>query len=477
MKITPLVCLLTLAACFAVRAEEKPAEAGKDAKDHGAKEHNEKGAVHLSPEAVKLADLELQPASAGTIYTMLEAPGEIALNGDRVAHLSPKAPGTVLKVLKVAGDKIGEGDVLAQIESAELGNAKIEYFTATLNLNMARAELERETLIHGNTQQLLDALKEDLEPEDLEKRVGGLELGEIKSKALAGHSALRLAHVSWTRAQKLKDDQIISAAALEASAKELQNAKAEYLGVREELKLNYKGRLLQSQRALSIAETAAQNARRRLHILGLSNEQIAALQSEKEENVALLDLRAPFAGTVLEKNIALGERAEESKDAFLIADLSTVWLNVRINANDLSSVHAGQAVQVSIPGIAGERAAKVALLSPLVDEKTRTASARIVLENKDGALLPGAFVTASLVLNELKAAVTVPSAAIQNIEGKSVVFIEGDEAGEFRSQEILVGAADGKLVEVKAGLEAGKKVVVRNSFTLKAELGKGAGED
>ena len=474
MKINPLlvVTFAALASLSMAHCEEKAADPGKDEKAHA-----EKGAVHLSPEAVKLAELELQPAGPGAIYTTLEVPGELALNGDRVAHLSPRAAGTVLRVLKVAGDAIAESDVLAQIESTELGNAKIEYFTASLNLTFARADFERETLIHGNTQALLEALKDDLDPDELEKRVAALDLGEIKSKALAGHSALRLAQASWNRAQKLKEDKIISEAALESAARDFQNARSEHLGVREELKLTYKNRLSISQRALSLAETAAQNARRRLHILGLSNEQISALQTEKEESVAILDLRAPFAGTVLEKSIALGERAEEGKDAYVIADLSSVWLNVRINVNDLNSVHAGQTVQVSIPGDAVARTANVALLCPLVDEKTRTASARIVLENKDGSLRPGSFVTASLVVSELKAAVTVPSAAIQTIDGKTVVFIEGDAPGEFRAQPVLLGATDGKLVELKAGVEAGKKVVVRNSFTLKAEFGKGAGED
>lgn len=455
----------------AAHAEEK-AGAAKNEKDH-----DEKGVVHLSAEALKLAELEVQPATLGTIFTTIEVPGEIAIDGDRVAHLSPRATGTVLRVLKVAGDNVAEGDVLAQIESAELGNSKIEYFTAMLNLNIARAELERETLIYGNTQTLLDALGEDLSSDETRKRVSKLDLGEIKSKALAGQSTLRLSQSAWNRAQQLKEDKIISAAAFETAEKELQNAKAEYDGVREELKLNYKNRLLQSQRALSIAETAAQNAKRRLHIMGLSNNQIENLKHEKEEDVAILDLRAPFSGTVLEKSIALGERADEGKDAYVIADLSTVWLNVRVNASELSSVHSGQAVQISIPGDAAMRHATVALLSPIVDEKTRTTSVRIVLDNKDRSLRPGAFVTASLVLNELTVPIAVPAAAIQNIDGKTIVFVEGDEAGEFKPQPVLLGANDGKFVELKGGVEAGKKVVVRNSFALKAELGKGSGED
>lgn len=418
MRIPLIISVCLLSALVRVNAEE---EKGKPDEKHA-----EKGAVHLSPEAVKLADLELQPAAKGIIYTTRDVPGEIALNADRLAHLSSRATGNVVRILKTAGDNVSTGDVLAVIESAELGAAKIDYFTAKLNLTLAQSDLEREKLIHDNTQTLLAALNEELEPAELDRRVMNLDLGEIKTKALNCHAALRLAQTSFTRAEKLREDKVISGAALEVAAKELQNAKAECLGGREELKLNFKSRLLQSRRALSVAETAAQNARRRLHLLGLSSEQIGALENEKEENAGLLELRAPFAGTVLEKFIALGERAEEGKDAFIVADLSNVWMNIRVNTLDLKALSAGQAVQLTLPGEDVVRPAKIALLSPLIDEKTRTASARLVLENKDGALRPGAFATAALVLKEITVPVAVPAEAVQTIDGKTVVFIEGD---------------------------------------------------
>jgi cobalt-zinc-cadmium efflux system membrane fusion protein len=115
------------------------------------------------------------------------------------------------------------------------------------------------------------------------------------------------------------------------------------------------------------------------------------------------------------------------------------------------------------------------MVSPLVNEKTRAGFARVVLPNPDLSLRPGLFVTGSVVLEESQAPVVVPVGAIQTFEGKEIVFVAGDEEGEFVPKPIQRGFSDGVLVEVKNGLSAGEKVVVRNSFVLKAELGKGEG--
>jgi cobalt-zinc-cadmium efflux system membrane fusion protein len=84
-------------------------------------------------------------------------------------------------------------------------------------------------------------------------------------------------------------------------------------------------------------------------------------------------------------------------------------------------------------------------------------------------------VTGAIVLEEIRAAVAVPVAALQTFEGREIVFVQGDAEGEFVPRPVRRGFSDGRLVEIPAGLEPGEKVVVRNSFLLKAELGKGEG--
>ena len=464
--------LLVTFACAGLcqRAHSADAHAG-----HQEEEKPEHGVVRLTPQQLKMADLEVRPVGNAKLAQTMDGPGEIVLNEDRVAHLTPRVSGVATQVLKTIGDSVAKGEVLAVLQSPDLGSAKIEYFTAKLNLDLARLDLEREQTIHDNTKKLLELLKAESEPAEIEKQMQGQSIGDNKGKLLTTYSGLRLARSAWARTQKLQSDKLISQADYELAAKQLESAGAEFKGIYEEISFSYRQRLVQTQRALKVAETTDQNAERRLHVLGLTEKQLADLPQEKDEDIARYELRAPFAGVVLEKHITNGEHLDMVASCFTIADTSTVWCNVRIYPKDLAKVKAGQTVRVKVTGQEGMRTGAIAMVNPMVSEKTRAAFVRVVLENQDGLLHPGVFVTASIVLGEVQAPIAVPVAALQTFENQDIVFALGDHESEFEAKAVQRGYSDGVLVEIKSGLEAGQKIVVRNSFILKAELGKGEG--
>jgi cobalt-zinc-cadmium efflux system membrane fusion protein len=454
---------------LAIAAEEK--HAGHE----GEGEHAEEGSVRLTPQQLKMAELELQAVAGGTLAKMLEGPGEIVANDDKVAHLTPRVPGVVTQVLKTIGDHVKEGELLAVLQSPDLGNAKIEYFTAKLNLDLARLDLEREQVIHDNTQKLLDLLKSEPEPADIDRRLQGLAVGENKTRLLTTYSALRLGRSGRTRAERLLAEKAISQADFELAAKEFESAEAEYKGAYEDVTFRFKQRLVQAQRAGRVAETAFQNAERRLHVLGIPEAQLAELAKEKDSDVARYELRAPFTGVVTARHMTTGEHLDTAAACFTITDLSSVWCNVRVYPKDLPRVKVGQRVRIVAPGCETPLTGSVAVVHPLVSEKTRAAFVRVTLENKDLLLRPGLFVTGAIVEAEVRAAVAVPLAAIQTFENREIVFVAEEHEGEFEAKPVQRGYSDGVLVEIKSGLGAGQRVVVRNSFILKAALGKGEG--
>lgn len=437
--------------------------------------HEGKGSIRLSPRALQMASLEIQPAGGGTLARTLEGPGEIVLNEDRVAHLTPRVPGVAVKVLKSVGDEVAEGDVLAVLESAELGNAKIDYFTARTTLDLARLDLEREQAVHDNTQKLLELLKGEPEPAEIDRKTRGAAIGDNKTRLVASYSALRQAQSAWGRAQKLKQDRLISDGDYDLAAREYESAQAAYRGTFEGIEFAQKQCLVQAQRAVRLAENARRNTERRLHIMGLTEPQVASLSGEEDAAIARFELRAPFAGTLIEKHLTLGEAVAADSNCFTLADLSTVWCHVRVSPVDAGRVRPGQAVHVAQNGRDEPRVGRIAMVSPLVSEKTRAGFVRAVLDNASLALRPGQFVTGAIVLEELKPEVAVPAAALQVFEGKDIVFVQGDAEGEFLPRPVQRGFSDGRWVEIKAGLKPGEKIVVRNSFILKAELGKGGG--
>lgn len=216
------------------------------------------------------------------------------------------------------------------------------------------------------------------------------------------------------------------------------------------------------------------SAENKLHALGMSEEQVGELPNHKA-GLALYELRAPFAGTVVEKHCSLGEVLDGQKDAFELADLATVWVNVTVFTQHLPLIQVGQAVTVIAGRGGSESVAVIDYISPVIDEATRTAMARLTLPNPEGNWRPGLFVSARVRTSMIPAALLVPKAAVQTIQGESCVFVS--TGGEFKARPVTVGRSDGNRIEITAGLKPGERFVSVNAFALKSELEKaGFGE-
>lgn len=201
-----------------------------------------------------------------------------------------------------------------------------------------------------------------------------------------------------------------------------------------------------------------------------AGEVLARIESE---NLAEFSLTAAFAGTVLAKHIAPGEMVAASSTAFIIADLSTVWIDIHVHQRALDEVRVGQAVRVASRGEALAGDGVISYVTPVLDPTTRTATARVVLANPRGEWRPGAFVVAT-VEREIAADVVVPRRALHRHAGEDVVFVGA--GGSFAMRRVTVGAVGRSRAEITAGLAGGERVADANSFLVKAELEKGAAE-
>ena len=191
---------------------------------------------------------------------------------------------------------------------------------------------------------------------------------------------------------------------------------------------------------------------------------------EGDASLAVYPLKTRIAGTVISKHITLGEAVDRSRAPFVIADLSTVWLDIHVFQRDLSRVHEGQPVVVEAGPESLQASGVLSYVAPVVEESTRTAVARAVLDNSDGRWRPGMFVTASVEIGSHQAPVVVPTTALFALHGAIVLFIQ-DEDG-FEARTVVTGQSDGKMVEILNGVEPGDIIVTRGGITLKAELEK-----
>ncbi len=191
---------------------------------------------------------------------------------------------------------------------------------------------------------------------------------------------------------------------------------------------------------------------------------------ESDESLAPFEMKTMIGGTVIAKHIALGETVSREKDAFIIADLSAVWIELTVYQRDLDRVRVGQKAKIFVGHRLEEESGIVDYITPVVDEVTRTATARVVLRNREGRWRPGMFVTGKVLVDKIDVPLVVPRTALHSVEEQTVVFIETDEG--FMPRQVETGRMGDTNVEILSGLSAGTRYVSSGGFTIKAELGK-----
>jgi cobalt-zinc-cadmium efflux system membrane fusion protein len=238
-----------------------------------------------------------------------------------------------------------------------------------------------------------------------------------------------------------------------------------------EEKISAKQDFLLAQELWNEAEIALELAATKLNALGVKPE-----SSHSKTNIARYEIRSPISGIIIAKAIALGEAIKEDREIYTIADVSTVWTAITVYPKDLNVVREGQKVAVKATAYDVESEGTITYISTLIGGQTRTATARVELENHEGKWRPGMFVNAELVAEEIQVPVAVSMAALQTLRDWSVVFGRYDQYFEVRPLEL--GRNDGEMVEVLRGLTPGEQYAGGNSFAIKAELGKaGASHD
>ncbi|HWO26647.1 MAG TPA: efflux RND transporter periplasmic adaptor subunit [Kofleriaceae bacterium] len=190
-----------------------------------------------------------------------------------------------------------------------------------------------------------------------------------------------------------------------------------------------------------------------------------------------LVLRAPVAGTVIQREVALGQLVDPSKTLFRIGDLSTLWLIAHVFERDAVRVQTGghgTATFAALPGKTVE--GKITWIGREVETASRTVPVRLEVKNPDGVLRPGMSATVSIPVGASGGQiVSVPIAAVQRVDDKWAAFVPRGP-GAFEVRPIGRGRDLGGEVEILSGLSPGDEVVVDGAFLLKAEFDKSRGE-
>ena len=308
------------------------------------------------------------------------------------------------------------------------------------------------------------------------------------------HVSVKLSGTVAELRKKIGDDVTKGEVLAVLESREVADAKSEYLAARlaNELqqdlatrdKTLWDGRAVPELQYIKSRNAAAQTemrfniARQKLLALGVEADEIAGLPQSPDALLRSQNVRAPISGRLAERKVELGTavgRDNLETELFVIVDLSRVWAELSVSSTDLPLVKEGQSVRVSARGLPETATGKVVFVSPLLDKETRTSRVVAALDNAGGHWRPGSFVTAAIALSERRVDVVAPASAIQNVDGRKVVFVRSKEG--FEKRNIVPGEQDGQAVEISSGIAAGETIAVSNTFSLKAELAKPRDED
>jgi cobalt-zinc-cadmium efflux system membrane fusion protein len=390
-----------------------------------------------SAATVRKAGIQVEPAQVRTMTQYVTANGMIDYVPDLYAQLSSPVNGKIWRVLKEFGAKVKKGDVLAIIDSAEVGKAKADLLQSLTMLDVRTTELNALRMARAAV------------PE------GTLRKAE---------SALRQARVRvFTDHQQLLN-----------------------LGLPVRLE--------------DLAKLTDEERVRHLRLLGLPREMIGKEIDPKTLTANLLPLMAPFDGRVVRHpHIAPGEvvNTAHPHTLFVVADVSLLHIEVEVNLEDVALTRLGQKVIFRPENKGGPEAEGIlAHIGAEVNEKSRRVLVHAEVENKQGLLRPNTFGTGSILVGRRPSTVAVPVSAIQEMEEKpeegkapappekargrsNLVFVQVSET-KFEARPVKLGIPEGRFVEVISGVRQGEKVVTTGGHALKSELLKdqiGGGDD
>ncbi len=206
-----------------------------------------------------------------------------------------------------------------------------------------------------------------------------------------------------------------------------------------------------------------------------ANEVIATIESN--ESLTLYEVRSKIAGTVIQRDVSLGEVVSDGDELFVVANLESVWAEFNIYRSDIQKVKKGQTVIIrngkDDPSVTE---ATISYVSPVSSPDTQAFLARAVVPNTSMKWNPGLFILGEVVLDQEHVPVAVKADALQTFRDWDVVFQRKGNLFEIAILEL--GRRDGEWVEVLSGLEPETEYVTENSFVVKADVLKsGASHD
>lgn len=367
-----------------------------------------------SVEAVQQAGVDVELVERQPISEWVSGNGEVTYDATRFANLSSRVPGTAWRVLKNVGDSVQEGDVLAVVDAMEVGRLKGDLVKALVAEGLARKNFDR---------------------------LSGVTAGAIPGKQLLETEAT----LAQTEADVLSAQQALANLGLPVDVSGL--------------------RPLSKQAIVD-----------HLRFVGLPDDLAGQFESETA-SANLIPIRSPLGGVIVDRHVVAGEVVDPTQTLFQVADPSRMWLTLSIPLEDANLLTLGQTVRFLPNGSQDEVSGTLSWISTAADKQTRMVNVRAELANPDGRLRDETFGAGRVILREEPGAIVVPNSAVHWEGCCQVVFVRDKNYFDspqspkvFHVRSVRMGASNGAMTEIIAGVLPGEVVVSKGSDVLRAQL-------
>ena len=199
------------------------------------------------------------------------------------------------------------------------------------------------------------------------------------------------------------------------------------------------------------------------------------LTIESNESLQTYPIRSQFTGRLLDRRTNPGDAVDSTAVLMRVADLSTVWVEFSVFAHDLDQVRPAMTVSIHSADEDANVESRINYVASAGEPDSQSVIARAVIDNKDGHWVAGQFVSGEVLISDAQVSVSVVPTALQELQGKPVVFVQTGQRFEPRQVELGRRARD--VVEVLEGLQPGDRYAARNSYLIKADLLESAAEE
>ncbi len=287
-------------------------------------------------------------------------------------------------------------------------------------------------------------------------------LNELATAHITARVTGRVETVYRTAGDRVRKGDVL----LEVFSQEFLSMQSEFIQAEERFK-----RIAANDPDHGTAKAIFESARKKLSIVGLTEEEIETL-ADQHSPLALLPVRSPLDGALLQGEVRLGEFVQVGTEFFTVADLRRLWVIADVFEHDLPLISEGLVGEVTVAPYPSEKfRALLTTIYEIVDGKSRTVKTRFEVENRGAKLKPEMFATVVVNARFGGKSLKVPSSAVMSMKGDAYVFVALNDT-TFEQRRVKVGFETQAYTEILEGLTPGTTVVSKGTFYLKSELAK-----